>query len=633
MGPEAPASAHFPKRAGTDVDDDCSHGVQIEEGELDWHPSNEENERHLLALQMLPFTTDETGQEMSQLAVQPAEGMHIMEPQGESGLQSLLGWQQYINVQPELNEMPHQDLSRCVELNIPEEIFSLEEMEMIENYIRDESADFFNEDKWIFDFPFDEELLKDQDKGIYGAEWEAQELCEEREYTDPKEEIVNFETPRDGEKEEIILLLANSEIEEHEDIHSPPQDLDEVSQTAANQAETKGTKWTFHCEICKFTSSKMSSLTRHMKTHTAEKPHMCHLCPKAFRTGTLLRNHLNTHTGTRPYKCSDCEMAFVTSGELGRHRRYKHTHEKRFKCSMCNYASVEASKLKRHIRSHTGERPFPCSFCNYASKDIFKLKRHMTSHSGEKPYECSFCSARFSQSGTLKIHVLQKHSGNAPKHQCPHCATLITRKSDLRVHLRNLHSYSAAEMKCRYCTAAFHERYALIQHQKTHRDEKRFKCDVCSYACKQAQHMTIHKRIHTGEKPFTCLSCNKSFRQKQLLKVHFKKYHDETSVPPVHECPKCGKGFSRLNNMRKHSEHCEVVRGKAVPSAKEKDQKGPEQGAREEVIEEMPIEDISIVNIENATVEMVPVVYGTTSDVQEPQTEITFEMILNMIEK
>uniref|UniRef100_G3VF76 CCCTC-binding factor n=1 Tax=Sarcophilus harrisii TaxID=9305 RepID=G3VF76_SARHA len=420
MGPEAPASAHFPKRAGTDVDDDCSHGVQIEEGELDWHPSNEENERHLLALQMLPFTTDETGQEMSQLAVQPAEGMHIMEPQGESGLQSLLGWQQYINVQPELNEMPHQDLSRCVELNIPEEIFSLEEMEMIENYIRDESADFFNEDKWIFDFPFDEELLK------------AQELCEEREYTDPKEEIVNFETPRDGEKEEIILLLANSEIEEHEDIHSPPQDLDEVSQTAANQAETKGTKWTFHCEICKFTSSKMSSLTRHMKTHTAEKPHMCHLCPKAFRTGTLLRNHLNTHTGTRPYKCSDCEMAFVTSGELGRHRRYKHTHEKRFKCSMCNYASVEASKLKRHIRSHTGERPFPCSFCNYASKDIFKLKRHMTSHSGEKPYECSFCSARFSQSGTLKIHVLQKHSGNAPKHQCPHCATLITRKSDLR---------------------------------------------------------------------------------------------------------------------------------------------------------------------------------------------------------
>lgn len=34
-----------------------------------------------------------------------------------------------------------------------------------------------------------------------------------------------------------------------------------------------------------------------MKTHSTEKPHICHLCLKAFRTVTLLRNHLNTHTG------------------------------------------------------------------------------------------------------------------------------------------------------------------------------------------------------------------------------------------------------------------------------------------------------------------------------------------------
>lgn len=49
----------------------------------------------------------------------------------------------------------------------------------------------------------------------------------------------------------------------------------------------------------------------------------------------------------------------------------------------------------------------------------------------------------------------------------------------------NLHTYKATEMKCRYCTAVFHERYALVQHQKTHKNEKRFKCEYCSYACKQ----------------------------------------------------------------------------------------------------------------------------------------------------
>lgn len=50
---------------------------------------------------------------------------------------------------------------------------------------------------------------------------------------------------------------------------------------------------------------------------------------------------------------------------------------------------------------------------------------------GEKPYECYVCQAKFTQSGTMKIHILQKHGENVPKYQCPHCSTFIARKSDL----------------------------------------------------------------------------------------------------------------------------------------------------------------------------------------------------------
>ncbi|KAM4592906.1 transcriptional repressor CTCF-like [Odontesthes bonariensis] len=318
----------------------------------------------------------------------------------------------------------------------------------------------------------------------------------------------------------------------------------------------KGVKKTFQCELCSYTCPRRSNLDRHMKSHTDERPHKCHLCGRAFRTVTLLRNHLNTHTGTRPHKCTDCDMAFVTSGELVRHRRYKHTHEKPFKCSMCDYCSVEVSKLKRHIRSHTGERPFQCSLCSYASRDTYKLKRHMRTHSGEKPYECYICHARFTQSGTMKMHILQKHTENVAKYHCPHCDTVIARKSDLGVHLRKQHSFIETGKKCRYCDAVFHERYALIQHQKSHKNEKRFKCEQCDYCCRQERHMIMHKRTHTGEKPFACSQCDKTFRQKQLLDMHFKRYHDPNFVPTAFVCSKCSKTFTRRNTMLRHAESC-----------------------------------------------------------------------------
>ncbi|XP_064247486.1 transcriptional repressor CTCFL isoform X4 [Passer domesticus] len=255
--------------------------------------------------------------------------------------------------------------------------------------------------------------------------------------------------------------------------------------------QDKGEK-EFNCFFCTFTSVKLSSLRRHLKTHSDEKRHACHLCPKAFRTAALLHNHVNTHTGNKPHKCSECDTAFVTRGELARHRRYKHTLEKPFKCTICEYSSVEASKMRRHVRSHTGERPYPCHLCSYASKDAYKLKRHMLTHTGEKRYECYVCQARFTQSGTMKIHVLQKHGENVPKHQCPHCSTFLSRKSDLGVHLRNLHSYMEEAVKCRDCEAAFHERYAFLQHRKTHRSERSFRC-AQSNICKHAENCGLVK--------------------------------------------------------------------------------------------------------------------------------------------
>ena len=75
------------------------------------------------------------------------------------------------------------------------------------------------------------------------------------------------------------------------------------------------------CSYCNYTSPKRYLLSRHMKSHSEDRPHKCTICQRGFKSMASLQNHINTHTGVRPHKCKSCESAFTTSGELVRHIR------------------------------------------------------------------------------------------------------------------------------------------------------------------------------------------------------------------------------------------------------------------------------------------------------------------------
>ncbi|XP_035865358.1 transcriptional repressor CTCFL [Phyllostomus discolor] len=579
--------------------------------------ATEDGGRHILTLQPVHPAFDNAGlPEVGWLTPQYPEGVQVTVQQAGSAVPSLL-W---------VREGAQQSLHQCVAISTQDKVYSLQDMQMMQLHVLQGGAVAAEDGARAESPPESPGWMKEEDPPPAEGGLEKTQ----------KQFFLVEARPGEEGRNEIILTVSDLNVEHTEDRPAPVPPLVGRAGSPKPQRDTKGVPQTFHCDSCLFTTPRISSLNRHVKTHSNERPHTCHLCLKAFRTVTLLRNHINTHTGTRPYKCGDCDMAFVTSGELVRHRRYKHTHEKPFKCSLCKYASVEASKLKRHIRSHTGERPYQCQLCSYASKDTHKLKRHMRTHSGEKPYECHLCHARFTQRGTMKIHIEQKHNNSIPKYQCPHCAASISRKSDLRVHLYNLHSYRATEMGCRYCPAVFHERYSLLQHQKTHRNEKKFKCMYCSYACKQERHLTVHTRTHTGEKPFACGSCNQRFRQKQLLTVHVKKHHDTEYIPAVHACPKCGRGFSRWTNLRRHAEKCVGGEDPAAPSGtgrrmRTRKPAGPQDAAKED---EAAAEGASAATGDQCPGEEAPAAYGeasTAAGMEDLDGDMTCEMILNML--
>ncbi|XP_043218623.1 transcriptional repressor CTCF-like [Amphibalanus amphitrite] len=309
------------------------------------------------------------------------------------------------------------------------------------------------------------------------------------------------------------------------------------------------------CSYCNYTTPKRYLLSRHMKSHSEERPHKCSVCERGFKTLASLQNHVNTHTGTKPHCCKFCDANFTTSGELVRHVRYIHTKEKPHTCTECDYSSVELSKLRRHMRSHTGERPYQCPHCTYASPDTFKLKRHLRIHTGEKPYECEICGSRFTQSNSLKAHR-QIHSGEKPLYHCELCPTTCGRKTDLRIHVQKLHT-SDRPIKCKRCGKSFPDRYSFKLHSKTHEGEKCFRCDLCPYMSTSQRHLESHMLIHTDQKPYVCQHCDQSFRQKQLLKRHVNLYHNPNYIPPqprekTHECPECGRAFRHKGNLIRH---------------------------------------------------------------------------------
>jgi uncharacterized Zn-finger protein len=163
----------------------------------------------------------------------------------------------------------------------------------------------------------------------------------------------------------------------------------------------------------------------------------CKICLKIFSTNGNLKNHITTiHQNLRPFKCTfpNCNKSYSNKSRLLVHER-THTGQRPFICHICNKTFNEKGNLKTHICFHSNNRPFICDMCGKSYKTNGHLKDHYEIHHlNVKKFICDICGTRFGRSSTLKAH-LRTHTGER-NYSCPieGCVKTFAEKGNMMIH-------------------------------------------------------------------------------------------------------------------------------------------------------------------------------------------------------
>jgi len=209
----------------------------------------------------------------------------------------------------------------------------------------------------------------------------------------------------------------------------------------------------FSCDQCSYATSHVTSMKNHKRTHTGERPYVCHICSKTFTQPQHLNRHIKgVHMGektNKPYTgylgvknflCDICSTAFSTPQTLKIHKESIHEGIK-YACDQCGYKVTDKRNLARHVAAiHDGikyadKQECLCQECGYKAPTKQCLKNHEELvHLGIR-YECSQCDHKATTKSNLKQHVEYAHE--SIQHDCKECDFTTMKKWAFHKHMTN----------------------------------------------------------------------------------------------------------------------------------------------------------------------------------------------------
>jgi len=324
---------------------------------------------------------------------------------------------------------------------------------------------------------------------------------------------------------------------------------------------------------CAYNSiNSFEELNLHLKLYhnSKNKPRICDICNKVCLRKSVYIIHMRDahfqHVAPDPksnkvkvYRCKHCEEEYDSIEEKNEHMRQVHPgkikkrKKKEISCPQCVEIFTTKKDLKRHlinvhgVKKKTLENAKPreilCPSCGEICFSKRELRIHASKVHGEgneeawngkvepncekKKHQCFKCFKEFANDKYMWVHIDDKHPEvrNPQELLCNLCGATFTVRPKLNSHMEKFHMMGNKKYQCKYCDFRTLTSHVLMEHERTHTDERPEVCQWCGKGFKARKTLRNHERLHTGEKPFKCKFCDSAFVQRTSLNVHQQSHH------------------------------------------------------------------------------------------------------------